>query len=144
MVDPNSQDPEYEAAQKRVRKTKKFYKDLANWAATSVFLIALNLFLSGNISWAKYPVFFWGIALVFQLAQVVRWHRLDRAWEKKKKKKFSTRNRTAETKSLRGSSSDSEDYLDELLDPERLREKEMADLSQYRTLKKPWKDEDLV
>ena len=146
MDDPLSirKDPDYEAAEKRVRKIKKFYKDVATWVATSVFLIALNIFLSGHISWAKYPVFFWGIALVFQLAQVVRWYRLDRSWEEKMIRKFITKNKQAEASSLPGPRDEQEDYSEELLSPEKQREKEIADLSEYRKLKKPWKDEDLV
>ena len=129
-----------EDADKRVRKIKKFYKELANWAGVSVFLIALNLFLSGGISWAKYPVFFWGIALALQFFNILRLQRLDREWEEKMIRKFrKDRPELREPEDVK-----SEDYSDELLRNERVREREMADLSEYRRVNKPWRDEDLV
>ncbi|HUR31735.1 MAG TPA: 2TM domain-containing protein, partial [Saprospiraceae bacterium] len=125
---------------KRLRKIKKFYKDLASWAGLSVFLIALNLFLSGDISWAKYPVFFWGIAIAMQFFNVMLLQKLDRAWEEKLRRKLSEepmQTKLPETEKT-------PDYSEELLKNETVREKEVADLSEYRKLSKPWKDEDLV
>ena len=136
-------DQEQEDAQKRVKKIKKFYKELASWAGTSIFLIALNLFLSGSISWAKYPVFFWGITLVYQYFQVLRYQRLDKEWERKMMRKFTGRNERV--KSIESTDSEplsTEDYTEELLRDKP--EKEPANLSDYRTLKKPWEDKDLV
>ena len=63
MIRTSDNSNEDDNVEKRLRKIKKFYKDLASWAGLSVFMIALDLFLSGGISWSKYPVFFWGIAL---------------------------------------------------------------------------------
>jgi len=127
-------------AEKRVRKIKKFYKELASWAGTSIFLIALNLFLSGSISWAKYPVFFWGIAIALQYFNILRLQKLDKDWEQRMMRKFTgrepVRSLPSETKEV--------DYSGELLNNEQVREKELADLSEYRKLKKPWEDKDLV
>ena len=127
-------------AEKRVRKIKKFYKELASWAGTSIFLIALNLFLSGSISWAKYPVFFWGIAIALQYFNILRLQKLDKDWEQRMMRKFTgrepVRSLPSETKEV--------DYSGELLNNEQVREKEFADLSEYRKLKKPWEDKDLV
>ena len=85
---PEKADQEYLDAQKRVKKIKSFYKNLASWAASSIFMIALDLFLSGGITWSKFPVFFWGISLVFQFFQVLRLQQLDKDWEKKQLKKL--------------------------------------------------------
>lgn len=132
------QDKAHLDAEKRVKKIKKFYKELASWAGTSVILLAIDLFLSGGISWSKYPVFFWGIAIAVQFINIVRIQRLDRQWEDKMMRKFKSQEQIPEAMSS------DPDYSEELLHNEKLREKELADLSEYRKLKKPWKDEDLV
>lgn len=124
-------------AEKRVRKIKKFYKELAAWAGTSVFLIALDLFLSGGLTWSRYPVFFWGIAIAYQFFQVLRIQKLDREWEEKMVRKLTRSATRAEEEQV-------PDYSEELLNNQRVKEKELEDLKEYRTLKKPWKDEDLV
>ena len=126
-------------AQKRVKKIKKFYKDLASWAGTSVFLIAIDLFISGGITWSKWPVFFWGIVLVMQVFEVIRLQRMDKNWEERMLKKHSRPSSLPDPESQKD-----EDYSDDLLrDPDEP-EKEKADLSEFRKLKRPWKDEDLV
>ena len=133
-------DPEILEAQKRVRKIKKFYKELASWAGTSVFLVALDLFLSGGITWSKYPVFFWGIAIAYQFFTVIRLQKLDKEWENRMMRKFTGKENIPTTTSNPPAL---EDYSEELLrNPEP--EKEIADLSEYRKLKKPWEDKDLV
>ena len=104
----------------------------------SVFMLALDLFLSGGISWSKYPVFFWGITLAYQYFNILRIQRMDRQWEEKMLKKF--KGQDQDTDDIPSE----QDYSEELLRNDRAREKEMADLSEYRKLKKPWKDEDLV
>jgi hypothetical protein len=135
---PPEKDKEHLDAEKRVKKIKKFYKELASWAGTSVILLAIDWFLSGGISWSKYPVFFWGIAIAVQFINVLRIQRLDRQWEEKMLRKFKGQDQ------IPASTRSEPDYSEELLQNEKLREKEFADLSEYRKLKKPWKDEDLV
>ena len=127
-------------AEKRVRKIKKFYKELASWAGASVFMIALDLFLSHGITWSKFPVFFWGISLVWQFFEVLRLQKLDKQWEDRMMKKFLDKD------SAKGITEGDkpEDYSGELLNNEEVREKELANLSEYRKVQKPWKDEDLV
>lgn len=137
LPSPHGPDKATSDAEKRVRKIKKFYKELATWAGTSVFLIALDLFLSGGLSWSKYPVFFWGIAIAYQFFQVLRIQKLDREWEKKMVRKLTK-------PATRPDEDRVPDYSDELLNNQRVKEKELEDLKEYRTLKKPWKDEDLV
>jgi len=135
---PTDQDKVHEDAEKQLRKVKKFYKELASWAGMSVFMLALDLFLSGGISWSKYPVFFWGITLAYQYFNILRIQRMDRQWEEKMLKKFKGQDQDPDD------FPSEKDYSEELLRNDRAREKEMADLSEYRKLKKPWKDEDLV
>lgn len=136
--DPN--DPTYLEAQKRVKKIKKFYKDLASWAGTSVFLIALNLFLNGDISWAKYPVFFWGIFIALQSFDIIRLQKMDKAWEERQLRKFTGRDMPPAPPPSR-QQEPLVDYTEELLHQ---KEREMENLSEYRKLQKPWKDDELV
>ena len=128
-------------AQKRVRKIKSFYKSLFSWIGTSIFLIALDLFLSGGITWSKFPVFFWGVSLVIQLFQVIHLYRTNKDWEEKMIRKFSGIEPVPE-RLPKGQTE--MDYSEQLLGNAPAAEKEMADLSEYRKLKRPWKDEDLV
>lgn len=139
IIQPHKSDVQIEA-EKRVKKIKKFYKELASWAGASVFMIALDLFLSHGITWSKFPVFFWGITLVWQFFEVLRLQKLDKEWENKMMRKFMDQ---TPNRSLPGSGKQV-DYSEELLNNERIREEEMADLSDFRKVKKPWKDEDLV
>lgn len=143
MIDPRSVDTrpderteaEYREAEKRLKKIKSFYKNLANWAGVSLFLLALDYFLSGGISWSKFPVFFWGISLLMQVFQVIRLQRMDKSWEERQMRRFTGR-------SISGSNSNNpEDYSDELLNR---KERQMDDLKEYRTAGKPWNDKDLV
>lgn len=129
-------DPEYIAAQKRVKKIKAFYKDLTSWAGTSIMLIGMNLFISGDISWAKYPVFFWGIWIAAEFFNILRLQRLDKEWEARQLKRFTGKVRPEE-----GTVIPERDYSEELLNRE---EKVPENLSDYRKVAKPWKDQDLV
>lgn len=141
--EPDQTDYEYQAAQKRVKKIKSFYKDLSSWAGTSIMLIGLNLFLSGNITWAKYPVIIWGIFIAAEVFNIIRLQYMDKEWEDRQMRRFTGRTRsTVPPGAIReSSSSPAEDYSDDLLHQE---ERELADLSQYRKAGKAWKDEDLV
>ena len=126
-------------AQKRVKKIKRFYKNLASWAGTSVFLIAIDLFMSGGITWSIWPVFFWGISIAMEVFEVIRLQRMDKNWEARMLRKHSGQTALPDPESVNG-----EDYSDELLRNPKEPEKEKADLSEFRKLKRPWKDEDLV
>ncbi len=123
-------------AQKRVHKIKKFYKKLASWAGTSIFLVALDLFFSGSITWSKFPVFFWGGSLLLQFFTVLQLQRMDKAWEEKLMRKFTGRSNT-DTSPMQQKIplTKSEDFSEELLQYPTEREKEMADLSRYRKIK---------
>ena len=132
-------DAETLEAQKRVNKIKKFYKNLASWAGTSVFLVAMDVFMNHGITWSKWPVFFWGIAIALQVFEIIRLQHMDKAWEDRMLKKQLGQSTLPDPNQEK-----SEDYSEELLRAPAQREKEKADLSEFRKLKKPWKDEDLV
>ncbi len=131
--------------EKGVRKIRKFYQQVFSWASISVLLIGIDLFLSGGVSWSKYPVFFWGISLVFQFANIMRIQRLGRIWEEKMVRRPSGQEEARELTPLKGTEENKPvDYSKDLMRDPAEPEKETADLSEYRKLRKPWKDEDLV
>lgn len=139
---PNeSTEREYQEAQKRVRKIKRFYTNLASWAGTSVLLIAIDIFTTGGMTWSRYPVFFWGISILMQVFQIIRLQRLDKSWEERQMRRFMGRNYQPRNTVSELPQDPQEDYSDELLNQQ---EREVADLKEYRQLKKPWEDKDLV
>ncbi|MCA6503310.1 MAG: 2TM domain-containing protein [Pseudanabaena sp.] len=44
-------------------KKKSFQSNLLKYVIVNSFLVALNLFTSGSIGWAIYPLLFWGLAV---------------------------------------------------------------------------------
>lgn len=134
-ITPN--DPEYQEAQKRVRKIKSFYKELSGWAGVSVILLGMDLFLSGGITWSKYPVFFYGLFVLAEVFNIIRLQKLDKEWEQRQIQKFTGRKTSPVAEEIPGT----EDYSETLL---RENEKEPANLADYRKLNKPWKEDDLV
>jgi len=44
-------------------KKKSFQSNVLKYAIVNSFLVALNLFTSGRIGWAIYPLLFWGLAV---------------------------------------------------------------------------------
>ena len=132
-------DPYTREALKREYKVRKFYKSLISWAGTSIMLIAIDLFTSGGITWSKFPVFFWGISIFIQFIGIMKLQHSDKNRERSRYRRY------GEQSSLPGSQDDEiEDYSEDLLRDPNDPVKEKADLTEYRKLKKPWKDEDLV
>ena len=125
-------------AQKRAKKIRKFYRNLTSWASTSFILIAIDIFTSHGLTWSRYPVFFWGIAIAFEFFAIIKMQHMDGDWEEKILRKHSRQTLPDPDKGK------SEDYSEELLRQTEEPIKEKADLTEYRKLKRPWKDEDLV
>lgn len=132
-----------EVVKDRLKTIRKFSKDFTSWASTSVILIAINIFISGGITWAKYPVFFWGIFVVAGVFNVWRLKREQKEFEAKQAQKSFRRTHLSPTTTTAPAEEPIVDYSDTLLDHE-ARERELADLADVRKLKRPWKDEDLV
>lgn len=132
---PELSDAEYREAEKRLKKIKSFYKNLANWAGVSLFMLALDFFMTGGITWSKYPVFFWGISILMQVFEVIRLQRMDKSWEQRQMSRLTGRPMST------SNNENPEDYSDELLNQ---KGREMEDLREYRKAGKPWNDKDLV
>lgn len=121
---------------KKEKFRKKFFRDLMSWVGTSIVLITMDLFLSGSITWSRFPVFFYGIFMVMQFFRFINveyfggdYHEKPKRWHRRNKYEAPVEEAPVE------------DYSDELL---RREEREYADLKEYRKPGKPWKDEDLV
>ncbi len=121
---------------KKEKFRKKFFRDVMSWAGTSIVLIAIDLFLSGSITWSRFPVFFYGIFMVMQFFRFINVEYLGGDYREKPKRRH-RKSRYKQTPE----DAEVEDYSDELLRPE---EREYADLKDYRKPGKLWKDEDLV
>jgi 2TM domain len=126
-------------AQRRVEKIRKFYKNISSWVSTGFILIAIDFFMNHSITWSKFPVFFFAIALVFQFIGIMRLQYFDKTWEEKMVNKHIERFNLPDPQKPT-----TEDYSEELLRGKDQPEMEKTDLSSFRKLKKPWKDDDLV
>lgn len=117
-----------EEYKKRVKKVKKFSKDFINWFTTSAILVFINFMIAGGLTWAKWPVFIWGIIILSQGVKAYRSYRLNKIYEARR---WQYDNRKIEYTGP--------DYSDELLNPKNRKEK-----TPVARDGKPWRDEDLV
>ncbi len=122
--------------EKKEKFRKKFFRDLTSGIGTIIVLVAINLFLTGGITWSKYPIFFYGIFMLMQFFKFIRVQYFDEDYNERESRRDRRQNRREIDQSQ-----PVEDYSDELL---RQEERELADLKEYRQPGKPWKDEDLV
>ena len=144
LTDKEPTPEEIMEAQKRVRKIKRFYKGLLSWVTTSIILIAINIFTAQGITWAKWPIFFWGISILMQAFEVIRLQRYDKQWEKRQlEKQLGTTLPSDYVPMTVMPDEKPEDYSEELLNKEKP-VREQADLTEVRKLARPWKDDDLV
>jgi hypothetical protein len=60
----------YAKAEKRVEAKLDFYKHLAGYIVVNLLLIVINLLTSPEYYWFKWPLMFWGIAIVIHALQV--------------------------------------------------------------------------
>ena len=135
LNDPRMQD---EQARYHVReqKIRKFFKELTQWAGTSIVLVGINIMTTGGFTWAKWPVFIWGLVVAAQALDVIRMYKLNRDWEQRRWQQV---DQSARQLGEPGTGP-VEDHSESLLGRQPEREK----LSDYRELKKPWKEDDLV
>jgi hypothetical protein len=123
----------YEEVERKAKMQRRFFRDLSSWAGTMIVLIAMDVFLSGGMTWSKFPVFFYSLFMMTRFIKYIRAQRFGGEYPGRSGR----RNR----RRLRDNHQEVEDYTDTLL---RQEERELADLKEYRQPGKPWKDEDLV
>ena len=73
----------YERARKRVKELRSFYGSLTSYLSVNLLLFLINLVSSPGRWWFYWPLFFWGIGILFQA-----WHvfmpRFDGDWEERR------------------------------------------------------------
>ncbi len=81
----NLENSKYVKAVERVEKLKEFYQNLASYCIVIPFLIFINLNFSPGFHWFWFPIFGWGIGLVFHFLEVNNYNIfLGRNWEERK------------------------------------------------------------
>ncbi|WP_412985946.1 2TM domain-containing protein [Pontimicrobium sp. IMCC45349] len=78
-------DDSYVRARKHVQEVKEFYYSLISYVFVIPFLIFINYRTSWNFQWFWFPMFGWGMGLIFHAYKVyVNDGVLGRSWERKK------------------------------------------------------------
>ncbi len=85
----HSEENKYIKAKERVEKMKEFYANLVSYVAVNTFLVLLNYYTSWDHKWFIYPLFGWGIGLLFHYFEAFgRYPFLGRNWEENKIKEL--------------------------------------------------------
>ncbi len=89
MNTDNLEDINYIKATEKVEKLKQFYKSLVSYCLVIPFLIFINLKFSTKFQWFWFPLFGWGIGLVFRYLDLKNYNMFfGKDWEDKKVKEF--------------------------------------------------------
>lgn len=89
MYTDDLENSKYVKAVERVEKLKEFYQNLASYCLVIPFLIFINLKFSPQFYWFWFPVFGWGMGLVFHFLEVNNYNIfLGKNWEDKKIKEM--------------------------------------------------------
>lgn len=97
-------DNAYREAKKRVNQKKEFYKELATFVATSLFLVFVNVFSSPYYLWCLWAIIPWGFSLVMKGIKVAGSQKTSN-WEQEEIRK-----------ELVAMGKDPDDYLDDHLE----------------------------
>lgn len=83
----------YVRAVEKVEKLKEFYQNLASYCIVIPFLVFINLYTSPQFHWFWFPMFGWGIGVLFHGLDVYNYNPfLGRNWESKKIKEIMEEN----------------------------------------------------
>jgi len=83
----------YVRALEKVEKLKEFYQNLASYCIVIPFLVFINLYTSPQFHWFWFPMFGWGIGVIFHGLDVYNYNPfLGRNWESKKIKELMEEN----------------------------------------------------
>jgi hypothetical protein len=92
MYTEDLENSKYVKAVEKVERLKEFYQNLASYSLVIPFLIFINLRFSPGFYWFWFPVFGWGIGLVFHFLEVNNYNIfLGKNWEDKKIKELMQR-----------------------------------------------------
>lgn len=76
-------DPRYQAARKRARALREFYSNLVSYISVCTMLVVINLMTSGDISWSRWVILFWGIGVGVHGIKLFL-PQFDKEWEERK------------------------------------------------------------
>lgn len=89
MYSEDLENSNYVKAVERVEKLKEFYQNLASYCLVIPFLIFINLKFSPGFHWFWFPIFGWGMGLVFHFLEVNNYNIfLGKNWEDRKIKEM--------------------------------------------------------
>ncbi len=89
MYTEDLENSNYVKAVERVEKLKEFYQNLASYCLVIPFLIFINMRFSPGFHWFWFPIFGWGMGLVFHFLEVNNYNIfLGKNWEDKKIKEM--------------------------------------------------------
>jgi hypothetical protein len=89
MYTEEIQNSSYVRAVEKVEKLKEFYQNIASYCIVIPFLVFINLYTSPQFHWFWFPMFGWGIGVLFHGLDVYNYNPfLGRNWEDKKIKKL--------------------------------------------------------
>lgn len=121
-------DPDYQKARKKVKKKKEFYSHLSTYLVMGIFFFVLNAVTSFGSWWFYWPMFGWGIGLLFHYFDafgIPGVGEISDEWEK--------REIEAELRRMRGDKHEEE--------PDEL---ELKEMQKEKVEKKRWDDSELV
>ncbi|MGB0880514.1 MAG: 2TM domain-containing protein [Polaribacter sp.] len=94
MYQDNLENSKYVRAVERVEKLKEFYQNLISYCLVIPFLIFINLRFSPGFHWFWFPIFGWGIGLIFHFLEVNNYTVfLGKDWEDRKIKEIMNENK---------------------------------------------------
>ena len=83
-------DEKYEAAKRRVKELKDFYKNLITYISVNIILIIINLVTSPGNLWFYWVTIFWGVGILLHASKtfIFKGIFLGKEWEEKKIKEI--------------------------------------------------------
>lgn len=83
-------DLKYNRAKEQVKRIKEFYGNLLSYCIVIPFLMFINYYTTGfRFPWVIFPIFGWGIGILFHYSEAFGWHPiLGKDWEKRKIKRY--------------------------------------------------------
>jgi hypothetical protein len=89
MENKYQEEERYTNAKKRVEEIKGFYGNLVSYIVVNIGLMVLNLLTSPHHLWFFWPMFGWGIGLVFHGLKVFNYLPFfGKEWEEQKIREF--------------------------------------------------------
>ena len=94
MQENYTKEQQYLRAKEKVEKIKGFYANLISYCIIIPFLIFINLKFSPEFYWFWFPIFGWGMGLLFHGMEAFKYNPfLGKNWEERKIKEYMNRDR---------------------------------------------------